>query len=44
MGRTINWSGEEHYKSPGVCKGVQVVLVSDIDHIRPRAYFHCHNL
>ena len=27
---------------PGVCKGGQTVLVSDTDHIRPRAYVHRH--
>ena len=29
---------------PGVSKGGQIVLVTDVDRIRPRAYLHRHNL
>ena len=44
MGRTTKLSVEDNYKNPGVCKGVQVVIVSGFYCIFPRAYFHRHRL
>eukprot|EP00957_Ditylum_brightwellii_P076689 5829329-Ditylum_brightwellii.AAC.1 len=29
---------------PGVSKGRQIILLSDVSRVRPRAYLHCHKL
>jgi hypothetical protein len=31
-------------KKPGVTKGGQIIMVSDVHHVRPRTYMHWHKL